>query len=119
MLYGPEKGVPTDITTVGRFGLPSLGFTAELLAAIAALLATLGDSWRYATARPILSYVPLLSHPSSPSPMDAANEVKTWCSLADCQDRQGKVLRFPRFRIPDVRINDDLKHLAYIPFLVA
>ena len=63
---GPEKGVPTDITTVGEFGLPSLGFTAELLAVIATLLATLGRSWRYATAGPILFYIPHLSPKMQP-----------------------------------------------------
>lgn len=61
VLYGPEKGVPTDITTVGQFGVPSLGFTAELLAVMPPFLATLGDSWRRATAGPIMFYIPPLS----------------------------------------------------------
>ena len=100
VLCGPGERVPTDITKVGQFGVPSLGFTAELLAVIAT---TLGDSW------------PLLATRNR-----GANLVLTpvlqpvRCSLAECQDPQGKVLRFPLHRNHHYHINNHPKHLAYI-----
>ena len=110
MLYGPEKGVPTDITTVGQFDPPSLGFTAELLAANCHAL---GDPWRSLAIRNRASN-PFLQFPSLTN--DVANQANSWCSLADCQDHQGEFLRFPLYRSPTVASTMTPKHLACICF---
>ena len=123
MLYGPEKGVPTDITTAGQFYLPSLGFTAELLAVNChplgdpwRPLATLGDPWRYATARPILFNNSLLSHPSLPLPMMQPIRRTVGARLQAAKIIKANSFGFPLYRSSTVASTMTPKHLACICF---